>query len=445
MSGFPAVVRRELQEKWFVLVGALVIGVLPFFAPLLLSAMPPAEIRNVTGETLAALFAVFVAGFAATTAFSTELGQRRMSFYLSTPLSPGVLAAGKLLAAAALTVAAYIVAAAPTGLFAFVSGAPDEIRPFGAAVGLASVMMVPALAYAAVAMRARTWWLVVDIVGAAGSIWLLAWLIRQPDTFNPYAAYHKPWLLAIPGAALIIAPVAAIYAGVARGRTDLRRWHRAAALTFWVSVAAAAVLTGASLAWIRSATIEDLRFARIEGPAARGIWATISGPPRWRGGVQRHFLFEPAGGTSRPVGARSAAVSADGTRFAWMELRGSEPAVVRIETRDGRAATRANVQARGVWHAVELSPAGSRIAVATARLIEVFECDSGRHSPRLRSTEPVVPGSIFTTRRRCGSTCPGRGRSRFWNWTSSAASSVPSAGLPRGRAPASCSTPTAST
>jgi len=382
MRAVGTVFRRELLEKRYLLLGAAAISILPFFPRLLpfVSASPD-EARVTTALAIAGGFGVFTAIFAGVSAFSTELSQRRLGFYLSAPIGAWELWAGKVLAAIALLAAVFSVVLLPTFLANPHSlvDALDELRVIPK-LPIALALLLAA-AYIGVALRSRSLWIVVDFTAAAVFTWLFLWISRQPEFLVRDGKTHTiPYLALLAGTGALVSVALALLAGVAFGRADMKRWHAGSAMVLWSSLAVTAGLLILSLTWIRSAGIHDLRDIWFTGATSnRSTWAVVTGRASWRGDFQHAFVYNVRTGENRRVGSPGAAISADGSRIAWIEPSTDNTAAdLVVERIDGSSRLRIEMPAgRNLVNRLVLSDDGSRIAVADPEQITVYDCEHG--------------------------------------------------------------------
>jgi hypothetical protein len=321
-----AVASRELVERRNVFIAAAVAAVLPFFAPLFpwLRGNDVDEVREVVALTLATAFAAALAlGYGAAT-ISGELKERRFGFYFSRPLSGLAIWAGKLLAGVVLVWVAPLVVLLPTWLAARASG-PWQSAADAASLGMlaAAAVLLLALAHAVgIALRARSPWLVVDVV----MLVVVALLIRSTALrlIGEGAFDALRWTLTGVLAAAAVAVVAAGAVQVACGRTHLRRGHRVLSLTLWGSLLVTALAGQAFSWWVVHPSLADIvGVGRVE-PARRGSWVAFEATPRGRGDYAPAFLVDIDTGASIPLGggfrfAMPVTFSADGRQVAWLD------------------------------------------------------------------------------------------------------------------------------
>lgn len=402
MRGFWAVFRRELAERRLIALGALLLSLAPLAAPLLAGQGHRVEdVRSGAAIILAVMVSVFLALALGSSAIGADLGERRLGFYFSRPLSGGAIWAGKMAAAAVLALGsgALVILPAllhgdgldPGGLWgATVLWTGNLGRDFAFLAGGVLFLLLLSNALSVMA-RARSPWLLLDLAAALAlgvGVWATATRLLAVGAFGPLAL----GMTAIAGALTVALAVAGAVQTV-RGRTDLRRGHRLLSLILWSLVALGALGLEGYSRWVLAAEPGDLvRIERVV-PAPAGSWISVRGEVAARAGYSPLFLFDTATGRFRRIESTFAMwgaveFSRDGRRVVWLEgHRGDRPpfAVFRQDL-DGRATP---VSTR-VWFdepvEIAVSEDGSRLAALQNERILVHDLATGRliaASPRL--------------------------------------------------------------
>ena len=116
MGGILAVAARELNERWTVLIAAMVAGLVALLVTLFssLGRHDARDARELAAVIFAAVFAFGLAIVVGSGMINRELVERRHGFFFSRPLSAGAIWGGKLLACWLLAVASGLVVLLPT-------------------------------------------------------------------------------------------------------------------------------------------------------------------------------------------------------------------------------------------------------------------------------------------------------------------------------------------
>jgi hypothetical protein len=395
MTGILVVASRELKERKSVFVAALVAGVLPLLAPMMpgFARQNPGELREITALVLAANLAIVIGLIHGGSAVSGELKERRMGFFFSRPLPSLAIWGGKLLAGFLLVIGAGVVTLLPTAVFAGgFRSVPAGMREVGsswvaAAVVGAALLVLGVAAACGIAVRSRAGWLLTLDLGLLGLVGAAVWKSTTSLELQ-YASDAFVWGLVGFGCSTTFALLAAGYAQVAAGRTDIRRGHRAQSLTLWSLLAVSATALAFYSGWVLSATPQDYAGVEHVSPAPAGSWMVISGRARGRGDFRPAFLLNANTretirvGVGLPWGGVPVTFAADGSRAAWLSRSGGRVAQAGGVAGDiawadlgSRAAApvATRISLRSQWTAFELSGNGGRLAVMEGGIITVYE------------------------------------------------------------------------
>ena len=417
MRGFLAVFEREIVERRLLLAAALVLGLVPLLAPLL-PGMPqvrPEELRGGTALGLALVLTAVLALLLGGSVIVRDLAERRLGFYFSRPLPGFAIWAGKLAAAVALVVGAGLLVLLPATL---VGGLPDPGGYWGtlgtsswavqsgfalAVIWLGALLLALTASHAvSVMVRSRSPWLLLDLAalgvttsvastcllilarrGAGMPVWQgtgLGVLVQGPTV-----------LLQVQLFVALMALLGLIVAGgvqVMRGRTDLRRGHRALSIVLWSVLLPAALGLAGYTRWFLAVSPEDLVSVHEAMGSPASAWIAIYGQAAHRGGYLPGFLYDVGSGRFVRAGFGATSTvrfSADGQRAAWLEssdVRTPEKSDLELWTLDlrrpGASPQPTRVLLRGVIRAFALSPDGRRVAAVHDGHLTVDEIDSGR-------------------------------------------------------------------
>jgi hypothetical protein len=420
MRGFVAVFEREIMERRLLPLAALALGLLALAAPLLpgMPAASPAEVRSGVALGLALIVSLVIAMFLGGSVIARDLGERRLGFYFARPLSPGAIWAGKLAAAAVLAVGAGALVLLPASLL---GGLPDPSGYWGLTIGPALsrpelalgwlgalLLTVAAANAAAVVLRSRSPWLLLDLVAvsvvSAIAFTCLEILIRDWaggvvwGSFGPMPAQQRVTLLQYVemamGTVALLALLAASAAQVSRGRTDLRRGHRILSIVLWSALLPASLVLAGYARWFESPSPQDL--VRVESmiAAPAGPWIALYGQAAHRGGYLPGFLVDTGSGryVHADFGIASwireqgllARFAADGTRVVWLATpadpsRSEDLDLMTLDLRRPGARPRpTQISFKRSLSAFGLSQDARRVAAIQRNRLVVLEVASGR-------------------------------------------------------------------
>jgi hypothetical protein len=389
MTPVLALAAADLRQRRLLLAASALLGLFALAAPLLpaLPAGQPGEVRAATALILLAVWTPLLALAAGATALAGEIADRRLGFYLARPLSTWKIWAGKMAAAVllpllagALVVLPAALAGAPVAaMFEGVVGRRPALAP--ALVAAAVVVLVAFAHAAAIALRSRRAWLLLDLaalaVGAAIVVEAVTVLRRA---FVPQA------VTAGANALTVLAFVALLTAGVLavhRGRGDLAAAHRALSLVLWPGLLAGALGFLLFAGWVVVAPIDSLASPMVWTAQGRVSWVVVHGVAAHRFGYRPFFLFDAATGRSVRIGADGfswPAFAADGSRAVWLtepEDRSPEAWSLDLARADARP-RRTPIAFAGWPQWLALSPHGERLALLQRDRLLVYGVADGR-------------------------------------------------------------------
>lgn len=379
MRGLFAVARREIEEKRFVFAAAAVAALVPFAVPFArgLHGAAAQDAREVVTVLLTGVFLLGLGVVLGGSAVSRELADRRIGFYFSRPVPALSIWGGKLLGSCLLIAATTAVILLPAwiagGLHFSSIDTPASALP---AITVAAILFVPVLDAASIAVRSRSPLLVLDIgFLVASSLILYAVYQRLLGAFALEAFSRGARVLAPLLAASVLA---AGYAAVALGRTEIRSAHRALSGTLWGMTGLGVLAFAAWAAWVLAASPRNLSQISAALPASRGSWIVVQGEAR---GAEPAFLFEPTTGRYLRAGAswRWPLISPDGRSAAWFEPFGPEAPfhVVTWQLSDPLSRPARTTLSFAGTPRVFLSEHGERLATIKNNLLSIYDLASG--------------------------------------------------------------------
>jgi len=399
--------RREFVARRDLLLAATYVALLVVLVPYLpfISHLEHTDVRDLSSValTLGAGLALSI-GLGATF-FGRDLSEGRLGFYFERPVSSVAVWLGRFLAVLTLVVLCEVLILLPAKL-----SSADGLtimtyvgwpKSFGAAGWAVVLVAAPAflllLAHAAsVMVRARTAWLVLDVVGVT-SVGIAAWLCLRPFVVDGFDDALLVVSLALAAGALV-ALLAGFAVGVHSGRCDLGRAHRALSITLWSVVAMTFGGVAAYSAWLGDFEPSELGEFRVLDIAANGEWIEVQGTSPGRLDVERRFLISTLDSRWLRLPRRwYAEFSKDGQR-ALLPAAGhrDEPGTVNYVDLDGRdlepVATSIMIDSDTYKY---LSPNGSRLAILDQGVLSVYDLDDERLLTAVRLPEEFEEARPF--------------------------------------------------
>jgi hypothetical protein len=285
-----------LVEKRFVALAAAAFAVLPF----LLAVIPGIRGRSSSSDVIATAAGMLAIGFTGGLAvilggsvIGRDLAENRLSFYFSRPVGAASIWFGKVTAALALIVAAFVIIVAPARLGA-AAGWQRTLSGWGSgslALGVLGGAMVLFFAAHVIGsfVRSRSAWIAFDFLALLVAAYV-TYLIIMPLLWHGAELAVKT-LIGIIGAGVLVALIGGGAWQLERGRTDRKRSHVALSQFVWASIGGALLIAGALLAWMASASPRDLKTPFLETPRS-GSWAFLGGDARARLDYPVAFLYD---------------------------------------------------------------------------------------------------------------------------------------------------------
>jgi hypothetical protein len=404
---------REIRERRFLLLTALLLGILPFGWGLVPSLPAPdaLDARILTGLLLGLAFPSGVALAVGASVVSREMAERRLGFYFARPISAFSLWSGKFLGAVVLVLLSVLLVAGPV---AAASGAAAEFLagrvPFPLLVLAPGLFLFIAVAHVfASGYRSRSPFFILDVglaLGACGTVGAVMSTMAYAGAADVFGR-ALPWLVGVLAAALLLAP--AVQLGV--GRVDARRGSRALSMAVWVLTGA--VLVGFFL-WSRSVLNVTPQEA---GGVGYGVWAAptrgsavlFTGAARERGsevlpghpgGYLPGFVMDGASGAYARFSAQRMTVpvfTSDGRRAFWVApppepFHADGPALVVARFEGGRP-TVSEVELSDVGDdalAIAIDGIGSRIVLAGPSWVALADASTARILARAQAPRVIA-------------------------------------------------------
>ncbi|MDL1949368.1 hypothetical protein FBQ97_06065 [Acidobacteria bacterium ACD] len=389
MKGFVTVAVREVRERRNVLLAALAASILPLLAPFLpgLGRGNVAEARTIFALILSGTIGLGVALLCGGALFSSDLAERRFGFWFSRPLSAVAIWGGKVTGGLFLVLASAILALLPAAIAG--GGLSTAGWAGGGLFTVLAILGISAVTFllsnvVAVAIRARSPWLVIDLVLTpvlAASLWLATRRLLR------FGVLPEPWLIV--GAVFVFLPAALLVASAAQvavGRTDARRGHGAQSLVLWLTLLAGSLGYEGWSRWYVSPEPASLDW--VSGSASGSArWAVVEGSAPGRRNLTSVFLADLEGGRTLRLPAASTAllrVASDGSRAVLVEWDGipsqSGLALVSLDLGRGGSPARTETPLSHVPFpdTMFLSSDGSRVGLVTGSSLQVLEVASGK-------------------------------------------------------------------
>jgi len=297
MGSTVAIMWREINARRDLLWLGVAVAVLVTLLPL----MPGLEGQSTKDvwDTASTFFALALGyllaiGLGAMT-FGSDLSESRLGFFFARPVNGVAVWVGRMLGAYTVILACQVLILTP---LIFV-----RTENLGLLVQYGWWTMVPMVAGPAlvllaahatsVMIRARTAWLILDVLGfnaAAVVVWA---------TLRPLVIQGTPdsvWAVSsVFVAAAILALALAGAAGVVSGRTQLRRVHGALSLTLWLGLTATWAGAANYGSWVNGFGPLDLGEVWTNSVDPTGDWVIVTGQAPGRFDIERRFLVSSAG------------------------------------------------------------------------------------------------------------------------------------------------------
>jgi hypothetical protein len=295
MTGAGAVLLREFEERWQILAGALLVGLLSLALPRLGRVEP--EFLGDIALTIGAITSCVAAFILGAVVIGRELAERRMSFFFSRPLSGAAIWSGKLAGAALLALLCGVLSALPAGLLHALHGNPiPELLQVSSLSnwGLCLILLLLGANAAGILLRERSAWLLLDFAAFCIVAFWLATAGRQPALAGAGEAFKRVWFPALILIAVSLAAAGAVQA--IHGRSDLSRGRRLLSWTLWPLLLLVTLGVNGFAHWVVSPRLRDLRNIEHAVVAPAGDWVYVAGFVAGRPGYRPGFLIHTRSG-----------------------------------------------------------------------------------------------------------------------------------------------------
>ncbi|HEX2643000.1 MAG TPA: hypothetical protein VHU81_08405 [Thermoanaerobaculia bacterium] len=296
MRGAGAVLLREIEERWQILLGSLFIGLAALIAP----HMPNGIDRNMQGDfalMLGGIVSCITAAILGPAVIGRELAERRLSFFFSRPLSGAAIWSGKLAGVILLAGLCGAVAALPGGLIHALRRDPVPSSFSLSAFlswGLLLILLLLCAHTVGILLRERSAWLLLDFVAFCVVLTGLFTVGSEARQAGAGEAFKQVWMPALILIALSLAGASAVQ--VIRGRTDLGRSRRVLSWTLWPLLLLVLLGMNGFSRWVLSPRLQDLLTIDQVMAAPAGGRVYVMGPVAGRPGYRPGFVLDARSG-----------------------------------------------------------------------------------------------------------------------------------------------------
>jgi ABC-type transport system involved in multi-copper enzyme maturation permease subunit len=327
MRHLLAIARRDLTERTFVFLTAVVLAVLPLILPRQMMGVRSFSYTDVV-TTIGAIVAVgFTLGLAlvlGVTMIGRDLSEKRLSFYFSKPLSASAIWFGKLGAAIVTLAVCFTVLFFPSYLVGTTSWHRSwnvELPVAFAIVGGAALVLLLFGHVFGTMFRSKSPLVVLDLALMVAAVFAAIEIIGPLlEGFAGDLATRVTFVLF--GALMLILLACGAWQ-LAHGRADRKQNHFALSRFLWVSLAIVLVVAGLFTAWVVNVSPNDMKSVDVTQPQ-QGTWGFLFGETKHRMDYHALFVYDLATGNAvRLHGIRSwfsSGFSRDGRTIAYLKL-----------------------------------------------------------------------------------------------------------------------------
>ncbi|MBI4851124.1 MAG: hypothetical protein HY819_04780 [Acidobacteria bacterium] len=382
---------NELKSRSSLLGASAVIAVFPIIFPALGKMLGLTSDYADVGIIAYAILLCCGIGFsvlAGSSLLGTDLTNRRMSFYFVRPLSTVNVFLGKLLGAFTLVFGSGVITLLPSFIFFGNSTKQFLTLEHMTVYGVISIFFLGLGIVAGIIFRSKSYILGLDlalipvalVLGGLAFIRIIiayqgSYFLEQiglTRNFDPFAL-----IIAFVGVIMI----ASSGIGLAFGRTDIKKVHRALSTGLW-GLMMALVLSGFTFSqWIVSASPKDITRIYSGNVITGDNWLFVSGKAWGRGSHIPVFLLNFKNDSYIRIPQEAEVnISKDGSRVVWIERKGyltGEQQLVKINLKDENAKPiYTNISFPG-YVSCQLSNDGSLALVTREKLVTIFDLNNG--------------------------------------------------------------------
>jgi hypothetical protein len=394
MSAVLSIAAREVRERRFLLVAALLVGMLPVVTTLWPSLVPAADGELVT-LFLGLAFPPAVALAVGASVIGRDLAEGRLGFYFARPISGFTLWSGKVLGGSALVVLTLALVVVP---ITWLDDGWNHWLQFPLVMGVLYLGLATVTAHVVTSLyRSRGAWLALDVALFAFVTLafrrLLLGLIAAGGGDSIVETVLPCALVGAAGAGLLASAVQVIV-----GRADAKRGGSLLARTYWLGMLGLLSAFVAWSSWVLGTTPEETGGARYAvALAPRGGGLFLPAAHAGRAGFRPLFVMDAANGSWQPAPERaySPVFTSDGRGAFWI----ASPADIALDRRASVVVARfgagrpriESTPADGidvppgdvVPGALDVDAEGRRLLVAAKGFVAVVDTVSGATTARL--------------------------------------------------------------
>jgi len=393
-----AIIERDLKERRFIFIAALILGFVPFISLAIVPSLRANPRDFVAIFTAGQLFfmPLAVALGLGSSMIGSDLTAGRLSFYFSKPISPRSLWYGKLAAALVTIYVAMVLAAAPGTIFTWnyrYGQWMDRRTVFLASVIVAPIVLLLVHVLSTM-LRSRSAWIALDAIGVATTAAFVYWILRP--VYDAEAMWLFIALLTFMSGALLVTLIVSGAWHLARGRIDRRANHNELSKLLWASIASILVIAAAYAAVVEHAPLRHTRVTSLYAAPA-GAWVAATGSVPYGFDYRATQLVNLETGKiarmSNALQYGALAFSRDGRHVAWTQSfhEGVKEIVTRSLDPIGTM-TRTGIETSENLELV-MSDNGARLAYIDRGILNVADAGTGRS---LASVRVNVPSRWFS-------------------------------------------------
>jgi hypothetical protein len=367
-----AVASREIEERRLWLVAMLAFTVVQ--VALLMTRAFDVLTRDTIAGGIAVAVPCGVAIALGSSVIAGDLGEGRLGFYFSRPMSGLAIWGGKMLGALVLTAVAVALVAGPV-----IWANADLPGGVHTAAVIAPLLLIVSAHAVASALRSRSRLLPVDLVVAVVLAGAAALIFQRLVAAGAHETLFVlgPWMVGV----LILSLLVAGLAQVVYGRSDPRRGHVVLSWVLWSTLALGVLGFAGFARWVLAVTPAEVGFWAMEVPSRGETFRLKSAGASFAG--QGRARFAPSFWVNAATGAwardaRSAwhRFSSDGRRIFWLEDAPPRLGMASADSFPPQGSAVALASDPG-W-LIAVSPEGDQVVTQSRDQIHVIETATGR-------------------------------------------------------------------